>query len=289
MKEANSITTSLLNMLSQPVKPIAGDTERGGITYCGKCGEAKAALIDWFPDAEGNSRKKIVPVTCACKRAEYERLQEEDRKFQFKANMRNIAEEFGIPDPQIKDCTFLHDDGKRQEVSRMCRKYVEHWEEMRGEGTGILLYGSKGTGKSFYAGCIVNALLEKQIPAALCSASRLMTVIQGVRDKQAAIDHLQKYRLLVLDDLGAERTTSYASEVIFSVIDARYRSGLPMIVTTNLDINEMKSESVLDRARIYDRVLEMCPIAIQIRGDSRRKDSADDKKRRAWAILAGKN
>lgn len=74
----------------------------------------------------------------------------------------------------------------------------------------------------------------------------------------------------MLDDLGAERRSEYAQEQVFNVIDGRYRSGLPLIVTTNLGIDKIKKPDSIGNARIYDRVLEMCH-PIELSGQSRRR------------------
>ena len=82
--------------------------------------------------------------------------------------------------------------------------------------------------------------------------------------------------LLIIDDLGAERSTEYAVENVFNVIDRRYRTGKPLIITTNLHIDTMRNETSIDKKRIYDRVFEMC-VPVQMKGTSKRKASADNK------------
>ena len=77
-------------------------------------------------------------------------------------------------------------------------------------------------------------------------------------DRAAFISALDDYSLLILDDLGVERNTEYALEQMFLVIDSRYRSRKPLIVTTNLKLEEIKNPSDLAHAKIYDRILERC-------------------------------
>ena len=48
------------------------------------------------------------------------------------------------------------------------------------------------------------------------------------------IDYLCRYPLLIIDDLGTERGTEYALEHVYNVIDSRYRSGKPLILTANI-------------------------------------------------------
>lgn len=64
--------------------------------------------------------------------------------------------------------------------------------------------------------------------------------------------------LLILDDFGMERKTDYAREQVFNIIDGRYLAKRPLIVTTNLSLNQMKNTNDLAENRIYDRVLELC-------------------------------
>ena len=73
-------------------------------------------------------------------------------------------------------------------------------------------------------------------------------------DRTAFLDSLGDYDLLIIDDLGVERNTEYALEQMFSIVDSRYRSGKPLIVTTNLKLDEMKYPPDLAHARIYDRI-----------------------------------
>ena len=75
-------------------------------------------------------------------------------------------------------------------------------------------------------------------------------------DRSEFIASFDEYDLLIIDDLGVERSTEYAMEQMFFVIDSRYRSRRPMIITTNLKLSELKNPPDLAHARIYDRILE---------------------------------
>ena len=79
-------------------------------------------------------------------------------------------------------------------------------------------------------------------------------------DRNANINSFNSFPLLIIDDLGVERNSEFAREQVFHIIDSRYRSQLPMIVTTNLTLKELKDPGDLARARIYDRVLERCAV-----------------------------
>ena len=147
----------------------------------------------------------------------------------------------------------------------MAKKYVQHWEEFRNTSTGLILWGNVGTGKSFIAGCIANALLDKGVPVIMTNFARLLNKLTDMYagDRNAYIDSFNRYPLMIIDDLGIERNSEFAREQVFSIIDSRYRSQLPMIITTNLSLKKLKNPEDLARARIYDRVMERCmPIRV---------------------------
>ena len=63
----------------------------------------------------------------------------------------------------MRDWTFENDNGRNPQTE-LARRYAEHWENMRTDNIGCLFWGGVGTGKSYLAGCIANALMEKEIP-----------------------------------------------------------------------------------------------------------------------------
>ena len=78
------------------------------------------------------------------------------------------------------------------------------------------------------------------------------------KDRNEYISRLCSFPLLILDDFGMERGTEYGLEQVYNVIDSRYRSGKPLIVTTNLTLEELQNPEDTAHARIYDRLTEMC-------------------------------
>ena len=74
----------------------------------------------------------------------------------------------------------------------------------------------------------------------------------------------------MLDDLGQERQTEAISEALYKILDARYQSGRPAVVTTNLSLGDLSRPADLTHSRIYDRLKRCRPI--QITGKSLRND-----------------
>ena len=69
----------------------------------------------------------------------------------------------GLQDRYLYDYTFANDNGQNPLMEK-AHAYVEHWKEAYRDNTGLLLFGDVGTGKSFFAGCIANALLDCDVP-----------------------------------------------------------------------------------------------------------------------------
>lgn len=156
------------------------------------------------------------------------------------------------------------------------RNYVDKFKLMLEDNIGYLFWGGVGTGKSYMAACIANDLLDKEYTVKMTNFATIINDLFCCEDKNEYIDALVKYDLLIIDDLGAERGTEYAVENVFNVIDRRYRSGKPLIITTNLHLSMLTNEQSLDKKRIYDRILELC-IPVCVNGASKRTATAKEK------------
>ena len=194
----------------------------------------------------------------------------------------------GLTDPVLRKHTFENDLGYNSKQMAMAKRFVQHWDEFRKSSMGLLLWGNVGTGKSFIAGCIANALLDQGVPVMMTNFARLLNKLTDMYsgDRNAYINSFNSFPLLIIDDLGVERNSEFAREQVFNIIDSRYRSQLPMIVTTNLTVDELKNPADLARARIYDRVLERCT-AIKVNDQNIRKLNMAENLARAKQLLEG--
>ena len=250
-----------------------------GFLCCGKCHTRKEGEI------AVQDRTIRVPHMCKCESEARAKQEAEAKAAAFRQECERLRKD-GITDPSYLSQNFTQDDNRNSKISDVCRRYVDHWPEMKADNIGILFYGGVGTGKSFLACCIANALIDKQVRASVTNFPRILNKLQGFgEDKQAFLDKMSRYDLLVIDDLGVERDTSYSVEQVFNVIDARSRTGKPLIVTTNLSLADLQKPPSLGYARIYDRILEMCPIRLKLTGSSRRTQNAEERRDKAKRLL----
>lgn len=263
-------------------RPLAEDEyidKTSGLVYCKKCHTPRQASVE----LGGTLFHPYCICQCQSEARELElakekQLQEQQRIARLKAN--------GLQDASLRQFTFANDTGINPEMQK-AHSYVEHWAEMKATATGLLLWGNVGTGKSFFAGCIANALLDRGVPVLMTNFSRILNALTGMfsDDRNKYIDSLNHYSLLIIDDLGMERSTEYALEQVFNVIDARLRSNLPLIVTTNLTLDELKHPADLAHERIYSRVLERC-IPLKINNQNIRQMKAQENFTRTKQLLS---
>lgn len=269
---ANAIVAAIASKSAAKEEP--GDYLQDGLLYCGHCRTPKQCRLKIGDQA------RIVGCMCACQTREYEALRAAERDREERLRLRKLRAEC-VQDRQLELCVFEAAQDSRN--IRWCREYVEQWPEMLKVNEGLLFYGDTGSGKTFAAACIANALLAKGVPVMVTSLPR---IINAGWDKSEIIANLHRYPLMVLDDLGAERDSEYALETVYTVIDERYKSGKPMIVTTNLSLQELKNPKNMAYQRIYSRVLQMC-VPVYFEPQGYRKAEAADKLRLAREIFGG--
>ena len=245
-------------------------TGEDGLLYCGKCRTPKQFRME-APPLEG----RLLPHPCRC---EQERLDREAAEQEARRHHQAVADlkRRGFTDPAMRGWTFANDNGKCPQMKH-AHFYVENWPTMQEENIGYLLWGGVGTGKSYFAGCIANALMEQEVAVRMTNFALILNdLTASFEGRNEYITRLCRAPLLILDDFGMERGTEYSLEQVYNVIDSRYRSRRPLIVTTNLSLQDLQHPQDTAHARIYDRLLEMCA-PIRFSGENFRKATAQDK------------
>lgn len=249
-----------------------------GLVYCKHCGSPRQKELDL------GDRKLKVRCLCICEAVKQEMAKDAARR-QERGDRIARYRSVGMVEKALRQCTFENDLGYNPEISKV-KKYVEHWDEMQRDSTGLIFWGDVGTGKTFIAACIANALIDRGVPVMMTNFSRVLSDLPGMfsGDRNRHIDSFNRYPLLIIDDLGVERSSEFALEQVFNIVDGRYRAKLPLIVTTNLTLQELKYPDNLAKARIYDRVLERC-IPVRINNRNIRQENARAAMDRAKGLL----
>lgn len=252
---------NIIEKLVPPSMPFSEDeayfNETDGLYYCKKCNTPLQMRID--PEDHIFTKAIYPNIRCACRQAEFDRIEAERV---VKERMQEISrlKSSGLQDKDLFDCTFANDNGLNPKEMEVAHKFVVNWTEMKKNALGLLFWGNTGTGKTFTAGCIANALLEQGIPVLMATLESMLNELKGSHfsERNPYFDSLNQYELLIIDDLGAEPDTEGNREQSFMLFDSRYRSKKPMIVTTNLTLDELHKPKDLAHQRIYDRILERC-------------------------------
>ena len=252
-----------------------------GLIHCDVCHERRQTVVKRFR----LSGYFIPRCPCSCQ-IEEERQKKEQQMQRERMERIKRRRAHGLRDKSLHAYIFDHDNGSNP-VMEKARAYVRNWKEALKNNVGLLLFGDVGTGKSFFAGCIANALLDQDVPVLMTSFPAILNQLTGVypEERMEFINSLNDYDLLIIDDLGVERSTEFAMEQMFEVIDRRYRSGKPMIITTNLTLEQLRNPPDLAHARIYERILERCA-PILFSGENFRKQKSEENKKIARIIVS---
>ncbi len=251
-----------------------------GLLYCGKCHTPKEA---YFAEGKNFLGRDRHPSECDCRKAEREKLEKEKTEKKHNDEVECLKRD-GFSDSAMRQWTFGNDNGNCPQIEK-AHFYVEHWEIMKSENIGYLLWGNVGTGKSYFAGCIANALMELEIPVCMTNFAMILNnLFNGAEGRNEYVSKLCAYPLLILDDFGMERGTEYGLEQVYNVIDSRYRSEKPLIATTNLTLEQIQHPQDTAHARIYDRLLEMC-VPVRFMGGNFRRVTAQQKMERLKKLM----
>jgi len=237
-----------------------------GLLHCKVCGGKRQTIIT--PPFEG-AKPRTVRCWCNCPTS-----QDIAREREKQIHMEQRRAVCFQGTEEMRGSTFDRDDGHGDpQLVQAARAYAEQFPQHLRDGMGLLYYGPVGTGKTFLAGCIANAVLAQGYKVKMTNFATVADEMWSVPDKAAYIADLSRYPLLILDDLGVERKSEYMQEMVYKIVNARYVAGAPVIVTTNLTPDELTKTADLGYRRTYDRLLEKC-LPIEVKGRSRRRAAA---------------
>jgi DNA replication protein DnaC len=118
----------------------------------------------------------------------------------------------------------------------------------------LMLQGGYGCGKTHLAAAIANFTVEMGVPTLFLTVPDLLDMLRFSYDSEDTtfeerFNEIRNASLLVLDDFGTQNATGWAQEKLFQILNYRYINKLPLVVTTNLSLDEIEARI---RSRLAD-------------------------------------
>jgi len=118
----------------------------------------------------------------------------------------------------------------------------------------LLLQGGYGSGKTHLAAAIANFAVQMGVPTLFLTVPDLLDTLRFSYDSaettfEDRFEQIKNAQLLVLDDFGTQNATGWAQEKLFQIVNYRYINKLPLVVTTNLALDEIEARI---RSRLQD-------------------------------------
>jgi DNA replication protein DnaC len=159
------------------------------------------------------------------------------------------------------------------DVVRDVQRYVRTVSERLAEGRGLWFTGSVGTGKTTLAMLVSKAAMEADHTVAIYSLPRLLSMLRGSYADDAVyslndlIERLCAVDLLHVDDVGAEQTSPWVLEQLYTIVNTRYEDGRALLLTTNLDREQLVQQI---GERTVSRIYEICGDPLPMWGEDNR-------------------
>jgi DNA replication protein DnaC len=156
---------------------------------------------------------------------------------------------------------------------REVRAYVRSIAERLDEGRGIWFTGTVGTGKTTLAMLVSKAAMDADRTVAIYSLPRLLALLRESFSDNAQyslnelVERLSSVDLLHVDDVGAEQSSPWVLEQLYTIVNTRYEDGKALLLTTNLDHEALKEQI---GPRTVSRIYEICGEPLPMWGDDQR-------------------
>ena len=223
--------------------------EINGVRCCAVCGQSREGSVTV------HGREMIYDSLCNCDLRNIEKEKEQDEKRRELSRIESLKRQC-VKEYHSSLYSFADDDGQDETHLALAEMYVDRFDNERRKGRGLLFMGKPGTGKTFLASCIANALMERLYSCVIVSVPYLVDRFRDFDTRDSAFELINTVDLAVFDDLGAEYSSAFACDKMFQVVNCRYEAKKPSIFTTNLTYEKMKASDNISLARIFERILE---------------------------------
>lgn len=237
-----------------------------------------------------------VPLTCHCREArEHAEIKQEQewqetlrklKQEEWQRQLRLKAAASGLSRRFKKRCfdNYVCATEQQTRVLETARRYAVAYERLKdAEQNGLFLYGGCGCGKTHLACSVANHLLGLGVGCKFTTFEDILLEIKssyGNGEGTADLTIREQYKtvdFLILDDLGKEKSTEFTVQVLFDLIKTRYEKGLPTLITSNYNRQELAKrltvkEDELTAKAIVSRIYEMCfAVSMAGMGDYRKR------------------
>lgn len=217
--------------------------------FCGK--DLKPIGLDYLYANMPLSSIEYERCDCKQSKAYWDEIDLKEEKQKKRKQFEQMTRQFYIQNyinKRIQDYQF--DNFIITEINKKEVEVAKDFTEKcinKNQKNGLIITGKSGVGKTHLATAILNKLTEKDM---LVLMGRLILLLDVIKDtfkdfsikEKDIIELYSKVDMLIIDDLGTEKISSWALEKLYTIIENRNENKLPIIVTTRFN-----KESLLDR------------------------------------------
>jgi len=256
-----SVSASVLDGLVSPEAAIANMKERMDAllnernTLLESFGFQKDATNEIFNCKKCNDKSYIDNERCSCY---YDKLRALMQKMSNVGSANNTFEKFDLS-LYSNDVDSRYGISPYDNMKSVLDLALSFANEGKNAPKNLLFYGATGLGKTFTSDCIAKKYIDNGKTVFYMSAPKLFSTFEDYkfgRDTsqrvRSIIDAVNDAELLIIDDLGTEFRSTYVDSILFDIINSRLNEGRSMIVSTNLNPEQIAA-SYSDR--ISSRIL----------------------------------
>lgn len=221
-----------------------------GLLRCTCCHQLLTMPVPMF--LQSPNRPPYIRVMCQCRQAAFEQSNAQN----LASSERPEVQLFPPLPVRFRGCHF--ESSENNTALQQVEAYTKNWKAMSSEGKNLLLWGAPGTGKTHAAACLANELTRQGFTVPMTSIRSLINflAVQKFSTSATWLDRYIQADLLILEDLGLSAASDYELSLLFELIDGRYREQKPVVITTCLQPDMLRTVKDLRWNQILSRFLQ---------------------------------